>query len=73
MSDPKEPEKTGTLLGAPYDWRKPTKARFKKRLWNADDHHIFTPKNYGWGWSINFYEIAVRLHLKQRPAGDQPS
>jgi hypothetical protein len=68
MDDKNKPVKTGTFLKMPYDWRKPTKARTKSRLWNAEDRHIFTPKTYGWGYSFNFYEIAVRLHLKKRPA-----
>jgi hypothetical protein len=52
------------FLGIPYDWRRPTLERFKKRLWNPDDHRIFTPRVYGWGWTINFYEVGRRLGLK---------
>lgn len=52
------------FLGIPYDWRFPTWSRFKQRVWNADDRRIFTPKVYGWGWTINGYEVARRLGLK---------
>jgi hypothetical protein len=58
--------KTGRFLGFPYDWRKPTWARMKSRAWNPEDHRIFTPKAYGWGLSINFYEIFRRLGLTGR-------
>jgi hypothetical protein len=53
------------FLRIPYDWtRRPTLGRFKQRLWNPDDHRIFTPRVYGWGWTINFYEVGRRLGLK---------
>lgn len=55
---------TGKFLGVPYDWRRPTVARFKSRWWNADDRRIFTPKTYGAGWDINLREVARRLGLK---------
>jgi hypothetical protein len=67
MSDPQKPEKTGKFLGVPYDWRRPTLARVKQRFWNPNDRRIFTPKSYGWGWDLNLYELAARLHLKKRP------
>jgi Family of unknown function (DUF5808) len=56
-------KKTGTFLGVPYDWRKPTVARLKSRVWNPDDPRIFTPRFYGWGWDVNF----GRLLRRRRP------
>jgi hypothetical protein len=47
--------KTGTWLGIPYDWRRPTKERFKSRWWNPDDPRILTPRAFGWGYDLNFY------------------
>ena len=59
--------RTGVFLGIPYDWRLPTPAVLRERLWNPHDRRVFTPKVFGWGWSINFYELFCRLHLiKQR-------
>ena len=55
----KEP-KTGTFLGVPYDWRRPTVARAKSRLWNPDDPRLFTPKAFGWGWDINLARLLGR-------------
>jgi hypothetical protein len=59
-----EPRRTGRFLGIPYDWRRLTKARFKERWWNPDDPRLFTPKSFGWGWSIN---LARLLGRKPRP------
>jgi hypothetical protein len=56
--------RTGKYLGVPYDWRRPTMARVKARWWNRRDRRIFTPKSYGWGYDVNFYEVARRLGLK---------
>ena len=49
--------RTGTFLGVPYDWRRPTKARFKERMWNADDPRLMTPRAFGWGYDLNFYRL----------------
>jgi hypothetical protein len=49
------PEPQGRFAGIPYDWRKPTAARIAARWWNPDDHRLFTPKSYGWGYVLNFY------------------
>jgi Family of unknown function (DUF5808) len=57
--------RTGKFLGVPYDWRRPTAARVKSRWWNVNDRRIFTPKSWGWGFDINFAEIARRLHLRR--------
>jgi hypothetical protein len=56
--------RTGNFLGVPYDWRRPTVARVKSRWWNRKDRRLFTPKSYGWGYDVNFYEVARRLGLK---------
>jgi Family of unknown function (DUF5808) len=55
--------KTGRFLGIPYDWRRPTRSRFKQRLWNRRDRRLFTPHAFGWGWSVNLYELLRRLRL----------
>lgn len=56
-------KKPGTFLGLPYDWRPLSRPRIKARMWNPRDRRVFTPKAFGWGYSINFYELARRLHL----------
>ena len=54
---------TGTFLGLPYDWRTPTVSRAKERLWNKQDRRLFTPKTFGWGFTLNLYELGRRLRL----------
>jgi hypothetical protein len=54
MKDPKDPK---TVLGLPTDFSKPTVARIKSRMWNAQDGRFFTPKSFGAGWDFNFYWV----------------
>jgi hypothetical protein len=51
---------TGTLLGVPYDWRRPTVARVRSRLWNPEEPRLFTPRVFGMGWDINFARLLGR-------------
>jgi uncharacterized membrane protein len=55
--------KVGTFLKIPYDFRKPTVARIKKRWWNPEDKRIFTPRVFGWGFSINMYQVFCKLKI----------
>jgi uncharacterized protein DUF5808 len=50
-----KPKREGRLAGMPFDWRRPTVARAKSRLWNEQDARFFTPKSFGWGYDVNFY------------------
>lgn len=42
----------GKALGIPYDFRWPTLARIKERLWQ-EGGPMFPPKVWGWGWTLN--------------------
>jgi uncharacterized membrane protein len=53
-------KKTGKFLGVPYDWRRPTVARVKKRWWNPNDPRLFTPKVLGWGYDVNLARLLKR-------------
>jgi hypothetical protein len=55
----------GKFLGVPYDWRRPTWARYQSRLWNPKERRIVVPRAFGWGWDFNFAEIARRLGLRR--------
>jgi len=57
---------TGRLLGIPYDWRVPTAARMKARWWNPEDRRVLTTKVFGWGWTINLYQLLRWLGLLRR-------
>lgn len=54
-------QKVGIWAGIPYDWRWPTPAVIRERFWNPADARIFTPKVFGWGWSINIPALLQRL------------
>jgi hypothetical protein len=62
-----EEHKTGRFLGIPYDWRRPTWERLKRGVWNPDERQVFVPKVYGWGYGVNFHELARLLGLIERP------
>jgi uncharacterized membrane protein len=55
--------RTGHVLGAPYDVRKPTRERIASRMWNRQDARVIVPHAYGWGWTINLSAVARRLRL----------
>jgi hypothetical protein len=51
----------GSRLGLPYNWSRPTRGELGKGLWDPDDPRIFPPKNYGWGYGLNFAALLGRL------------
>ena len=53
----------GTYYNVPFEFRFPTVSRAKERLWNPNDHRIFTPSVFGVGWAVNFHEAGRRLGL----------
>ena len=61
-----ENNRTGRFLGIPFDFRPLTRARLKERWWNPNDRRLLTPKAFGWGYDLNFYELARRLRLVRR-------
>ena len=56
-------DKQGKILGIPFDFRKPTYARMKQRMWNPDDERIMTPRTSGIGWTVNLYQLRKRSPL----------
>jgi hypothetical protein len=53
-------QKTGKFLGVSYDWRRPTVARYKSRLWTPSDSRIFVPRAFGWGYDVNVARLLGR-------------
>ncbi|MBN2405105.1 MAG: DUF1648 domain-containing protein [Coriobacteriia bacterium] len=51
------------VLGVPYDFTLPSTAKFAARWWNPADPHIFVPRMFGVGWTVNFGAVAVRLGM----------
>jgi hypothetical protein len=61
MEDVIEPQ--GMFLGMPYDFRKPTIEKVRQRFWCSEDDRVFTPMVFGWGYSINLYQVASTVGL----------
>jgi hypothetical protein len=63
----------GTFLGIPYNWSKPSRTDLGKSVWDPDDPKIVTPKNYGWGYDINFAALFGRRRRDRADDGpDRP-
>ena len=62
------PERTwhGDVLGVPYDFRLPNPRRFMDAWWNPDDPHLFTPRDFGVGWAVNFHHLYKLLTAEKR-------
>ena len=58
--------KTGTFLGIPYDWRRPTLARVRERMWSPEERRLWMPHAFGWGYTLNLYEALRRLRVVAR-------
>lgn len=51
----------GKIAGIiPYDFRLPTVARIRDRLWNPNDPRILTERVFGIGWTINFHSLLLK-------------
>ena len=46
------------FLGVPYRWN--AKAMFGN-VWNKNDARLFPPKQFGWGWDMNFHALSQRV------------
>lgn len=53
----------------PYDFRPPTFARLKERLWNPEDERLIMPHPWGVGWTLNMGRAVRVLKGLQRNAG----
>ncbi|HSK48574.1 MAG TPA: DUF5808 domain-containing protein [Coriobacteriia bacterium] len=62
----------GRILGVPYELRVPTRERVALRWWNPQDPRLFVPRVFGIGWGLNFASLAIRLHLLEPDAEDEP-
>jgi hypothetical protein len=51
----------GRFWGMPYNWSRPARGDVRKGLWDPDEPRVWTPKNYGWGYTINFAALWRRL------------
>ena len=51
-------DRTGTFLGVPYNWNKPTVEREKKTWWDPENDKFVVPRAYGWGYAFNLAKVA---------------
>ena len=49
----------GTMMGVPYDLRRPTWRRVQESWWAPQDPRLVTPRVFGVGWSLNLGRIAA--------------
>ncbi|WP_315093585.1 DUF5808 domain-containing protein [uncultured Cellulomonas sp.] len=66
-----EDERTwnGKVVGfVPYDFRLPTFARFKERMWDPKGDHLISPRVFGVGWTLNAGRV-VELARQRVSAG----
>ena len=60
-------KRTGEYLGIPYDWRPLDDAeRRNEEELQPENHNIFIPRRFGWGYTLNSKEIARRLGSHSR-------
>ena len=60
----------GAILGVPYDFRIPTFRRVQESWWNPDDPRLFTPREFGVGWSVNLHRLFDIMGGPAREDGD---
>ena len=56
----------GYFLGMPYDFRKPSLEKLKRRFWSKEDDRLFTPMAFGWGYAFNLYQLGRKLGVLDR-------
>jgi Family of unknown function (DUF5808) len=55
----------------PYDFRLPTWARIRERMWAPDRPGLFSPQVFGVGWTVNLghtYALLTSAFQSDRPA-----
>lgn len=45
----------------PYDFRVPTVARIRERLWNPEGEHLVGPRVFGVGWTVNVGKVVAMV------------
>jgi hypothetical protein len=60
----------GVVAGfVPYDFRRPTTARFRERMWDPDGEHVVTPRVFGVGWTVNAGKVVELVKEKVSALG----
>lgn len=65
QKDPEDREWHGTVAGfVPYEFRVPTIARIKERVWDPDGDHFLSPHVFGVGWTVNVGRVVAVVREK---------
>jgi hypothetical protein len=60
----------GVVAGfVPYDFRVPTVARLRERLWAPENEHLLSPHPFGVGWTINAGRVVALIRQRFPAAG----
>jgi hypothetical protein len=62
-----EDERTwnGVVAGfVPYDFRMPTVARIRERVWDPQAEHLISPHVFGVGWTLNVGRVVELVRQK---------
>jgi hypothetical protein len=59
----------GRVAKVPYDFRLPSPARIRGRLWQPSEPAVLVPRSFGLGWTVNFGSVVAR----RRPQRSRPS
>lgn len=54
----------------PYDFRVPTLARVRERLWAPEDPHLLAPQVFGVGWSVNLGRLVAMLRANRKQVSE---
>ena len=59
----------GALGFVPYDFRVPTLARVKERMWDPEGAHLVNPRVFGVGWTLNLGRLVELVRQRVSAAG----
>ena len=60
----------GVVAGfVPYDFRMPTIARFRERVWDPQGENLLNPRVFGVGWTVNVGKVVKFVREKVSEAG----
>lgn len=69
-TDPADRQWHGTVAGfVPYDFRVPTAARVKERIWDPEGARIVNPRVFGVGWTVNVGRVVALARRRVTDAG----
>ncbi|WP_456789643.1 DUF5808 domain-containing protein [Cellulomonas sp. P5_C5] len=66
---PEERTWNGVLGFIPYDFRIPTLARVKERMWDPEGAHLISPRVFGVGWTLNVGRLVELVRQRVTSAG----